>query len=279
MKFYGHAENTAQKIIDQFKSGDVPAKLAPIFVNRSDDIPSNAWSFCNQFIRAMNSTNDARGFRQWKLAGRKVSKGSKAFYILAPCIGKKKEANGETRSFLYGFKSVAVFALESTEIFDAELWKKHSTDNGETERLELLPLKEVADAWGISVSSYNGKNKGYLGFYTHAGTIALGVENLATWCHELVHAADHRNGTLTKKPGQQPDNEIVAELGGAVLLTMLGEKHEADLGGAWDYVKRYADGDPAKTVHCCIQLVKRTCECVALIMDASSKTESELIAC
>ncbi len=32
----------------------------------------------------MNETEDARGFRQWEKVGRRVKKGAKAFYILAP---------------------------------------------------------------------------------------------------------------------------------------------------------------------------------------------------
>jgi len=32
----------------------------------------------------MNETADARVFKQWQKAGRRVKKGAKAFYILAP---------------------------------------------------------------------------------------------------------------------------------------------------------------------------------------------------
>ena len=76
----------------------------------------------------------------------------------------------------------------------------------------------MAKQWGLSVDAFNGQTASYLGYYRHGQAIALGVENWATWSHELVHAADYRAGTITKAPGQQPDNEIVAELGGAVLL-------------------------------------------------------------
>jgi len=96
--------------------------------------------------------------------------------------------------------------------------------------LEGLPLREVAESWGIKIESFNSREGGCLGYYSSAGSIALGVENLSTWCHELCHAADARNiGGL--KPGQRVDQEVVAELGGAILLTILGKPVDADLGG------------------------------------------------
>lgn len=270
MKYYGKSKEVAEAIIDRFQNGDVPEALSQIFVNRSDDIPSSKWSWGNRFIQAIHGTSDGRGFRQWQHAGRKVKKGSKAFYILAPCIGKKKDENGEDVPILFGFKSVPVFALESTEITDREKWESCSgVDHKEEQRLEDLPLKAVADAWGIKVKSYNGKGAGALGYYSHNGVIALGTENLSTWVHELVHAADHKNKTLTVKGGQQADNEIVAEFGGAVILTLLGKKHEADLGGAWDYIKAYSKGkDP---ISLCCKLVNRICDCVQIILEEHDK--------
>src|SRR5208283_4444753 len=96
-----------------------------------------------------------------------------------------------------------------------------------------LPLREVADSWRLSVEAYNGAGGGFLGKYRHGTGIALGIENLSTWCHELVHAADDRNGTLR---GKKIGKETVAELGGAVLLRILGYENEADLGGCWEYI-------------------------------------------
>ncbi len=37
------------------------------------------------------------------------------------------------------------------------------------------------------------------------------VENLATWGHELVHAADDRCIAGGLKPGQRPDQEIAGD--------------------------------------------------------------------
>ncbi len=68
----------------------------------------------------LNNTEDARGFNQWREAGRYVKKGSKAFYILAPMFKKIREekvSSGEIteKEILAGFRAVAVFRFEDTE--------------------------------------------------------------------------------------------------------------------------------------------------------------------
>ena len=88
--------------------------------------------------------------------------------------------------------------------------------------------------------------------------------------HELTHAADHRNGKLTEL-GQHWRSETVAELGGAVLLCVLGFKHEADLGGCWEYVQRYAEKRGIDTLRACNLVLDRTCEAVAHILNAAEE--------
>ena len=283
IKFYGKSQEVVEGVIARFQSGDLPQTLANVFVERSDNIPSASWSYMNRFIMAIHGTQDARGFRQWQDAGRKVSKGTKAFHILGPCMVKREleteTGERETASILIGFKSIPVFALESTEVVDAEKWETCSgIDQQEESRLGLLPFRSVADAWGLNVTSYNGKGQGYAGYYSHAGSIALGVKNLATWAHELTHAADHRNKTLTVKPGQQWDNEIVAEVGGATLMLIAGETEQADIGGAWEYVLRYSKGDREKAINNCMKLINRICQCIALVLETASQAEPLRIA-
>jgi len=275
---FGKSQEVCDMIIAEFEAGTVPKALAQVFVDRSDNVPSGSWSWRNRFITAIRGTSDARGFKQWKSAGRKVSKGAKAFHILGPCIGKRTEADddGTEReiSFLYGFKSIPVFALESTEIFDAELWEKcGGVDHVEENRLKDLPLAEVAELWNLKVTSYNGKGGSTLGYYQWGKGIALGTENLSTWMHELCHAADDKLGTIIKGSGQNQGNEIVAELGGAVLLHAMGYEVEADTGGAWDYIKSYSKNDKAKALTLCGKLIDRVCACVDLIIETATNVE------
>ncbi|MCX5758752.1 MAG: M48 family peptidase, partial [Candidatus Hydrogenedentes bacterium] len=120
MKFYGHAQEGGQRIVEAFQHPDtLPQALAPIFIHRKDDVPCRKWSWHNQLIAALCGTTDARGFRQWDEVKRKVKKGSKAVWILAPCAKtiKDKNVKGEevVRRVLFGFRGIPVFAVEDTE--------------------------------------------------------------------------------------------------------------------------------------------------------------------
>lgn len=271
MRFYGqHSQDVANRILDAFKQPDcLPAALAPIFIQRNDDIPCRKWSWHNQLLVALCATNDARGIRQWNKLGRKVKKGSSAIYILAPCIKKVAEEsdNGHEseRQILYGFRSVPVFAVEDTEGDPLP-----EVDDTYDDWVEQLPLLDVARDWGIQVDTYSHADGNPLGYYRYSGNgsqaIMLGVENLSTWCHELVHAADHR---LTNLKGGKTHREIVAELGGAILLECLGKSHDADLGGAYSYIESYAQQEKKDTVRACIEVLDRVCNCVKLILDTA----------
>jgi hypothetical protein len=84
--------------------------------------------------------------------------------------------------------------------------------------MEPLAAGGVAEAWGLTVATYRGSEGRALGYAQPGWQIGLGVGNLSTWAHELVHQAEHRLGALTKR-GQDREQEIVAELGGAVPST------------------------------------------------------------
>jgi hypothetical protein len=143
------------------------------------------------------------------------------------------------------------------------------TGDSETDSwLESLPLLEVANQWNLSVDVFDGQEGGYLGLYRRGKGINLGVKNLSTWTHELVHAADDRNGNL-KEEGQHWCSETVAELGGAVLLEILGFGQEADLGGAWSYIQGYASATKITATEACMKVLDRTCKAVALILDTA----------
>ncbi len=272
MKFYGQAEQVSQRIVDAFRQPDrLPAALAPIFIRRKDDVPCRKWSWHNQLIAALCGTTDARGFRQWAEAKRNVKKGSKAIWILAPCVKhiKDKNAGGDEieRRVLFGFRGIPVFAVEDTEGETLPV-----SDDRYDSWVRELPFLEVARAWGISVGTYSGGDATPLGYFRcgfGSQAVMLGVENLSTWAHEMVHAADHR---LTNLKGDKWHREIVAELGGAVLLECLGMSQDADLGGAFSYIEQYARDSGMDTVRACIQVLDRVCECVKLILDTAETT-------
>ena len=267
VKFYGEAETAANGILDAFKKPDeLPAALAPVFINRKDDVPCRKWSWSNQLITAIRGHSDARGFRQWQKANRFVRKGEKSFTILSPVTRKREDKKtGKDYYVVVGFKGTAVFGLSQT---DGEPLPPPGPDV--MNWIESLPLMDVAKEWGLSVEAYTGGNGGPLGQYSFGRSIALGVENLSTWAHEMPHAADDRNGNLTER-GQHWRSKTVAELGGAVLLQTLGHDHDADLGGCWEYVQAYAEDAKLEPIVACQRVLKRMCEAVGLILDTAEK--------
>ncbi len=275
MKLFGKkTHQVAERIIDAFKNPEqLPKALAPVFIHRNDDVPCRKWSWHNQLIVALCGTVDARGFRQWNQVGRNVKKGCHALWILAPCLKKitDKDEAGEkrTRQVIYGFRSVPVFAVEDTE---GEPLPEN--DDRYDSWVKELPLLEVAEEWGINVDTFSHHGGNPLGYYRHASdgsqAIMLGTENLSTWAHEMVHAADHRVGGLKEAKWHK---EVVAELGSATLLKCLGLEPDADLGGAFAYIERYAQTAQIPTVKACLNVLDRVCESVKLILDTAEKLQ------
>ncbi len=270
MKLHGKAKTVAEGILDAFKRGDVPKALAHVFIHHDCNCPSEKWSWRNRLIAALAGHYDARGFRQWQKVDRKVMKGERAFYILAPRTVKAQEEDEKKGvkagdCILTGFIAVPVFGYLQT---DGEPLPGMEM---ETAFVETLPLVEVARSWGLSVGTFSGEAGGRLGYYRHEKAIALGVKNLSTWAHELTHAADDRLGTLTRRLGQQLDNEVVAEFGGAVLLECLGYTSESDRGGALAYIESYAKEHKRSAIGVLTDLIERACACVALLLEAAEK--------
>jgi antirestriction protein ArdC len=269
MRFYGKAEETGQLLLAAFEEGRVPAALAPIFIQHNTDRYCACWSWLNQLMVALHGYSDARTYNGWQEVGRQVRKGEKAFYILEPMrITRVNEETGKEYNVLVGFKSGARFGIEQTD-------GDPLPDGSEQKQfVESLPLFQVAQAWGIEVATYNGaegKSKGVFQIYSSGReVIAVGVENLSTWAHELVHAADYRLGNL-KETGQHWASETVAELGGCILLHLTGQPEAADSGGAWEYIQKYAEANELDPLSACVKMLDRTCQAVALILDTAMK--------
>ena len=267
MKFYRKAEHAVQAIVDAFEQGTIPKALANVFIKRNDSSPCRAWSWNNQLLVALAGFSDARGFRQWEKVKRHVQKGQKArCNILIPVTISKDRTDdsddAEPEIRCIGFTSSPVFGLSQTD------GKPVEVDDEAEAWLQSLPLRGLAEAWGLEVQSYNGRKTAALGWYRAGQTIALGVENLSTWTHELCHAADDRLGTM--QGSDKPDREIVAELAGATLLECLGQEADSDRGGAWAYILAYTQRNRTKALTSCSRLLTRVCNVVALILDEAA---------
>jgi hypothetical protein len=264
MAFFDRAEEAAAVILKAFSDPNcLPEPLARLFLKRREKVPCHSWSWRNQVIVLLHGTSDARGYKQWQKVGRTVKQGERAFRIMVPITRKRIDNEGEGRLVVIGFRGVPVFGVEQTQGDPLP-----TADPEDENWVESLPLLDVAQSWGLAVETFDGETATNLGFYRRREEIGLGVKNLSTWSHELIHAAEDRLGKLNEW-GQNWQTETVAELGGAVLLRLLGLDNHADLGGSWRYIQQYASEQGIEVVEACGRMLDRTCRAVALVLDSA----------
>jgi hypothetical protein len=220
------------KIIERFESGDIPEAVAYAMFPIPNTLPCSNWSLINRTLVFLSGSMDARGIKQWNSVNRFVKPGTKAIYILVPFIRKVEDDLGENQHRLLGFSVAPVFRVEDT-------------DGGEPleyENIEVpdLPLMDRAHEWGISIKAVPGNYK-YYGFYAPGRReIALATSQECVFFHELAHAGHHIvKGNLQK--GQDPLQEIVAELCASALALMVGKSIEDTTGNSYRYIQKYSE--------------------------------------
>ena len=242
-------------ILERFKLGDIPEAVA-LASYPVADIPSAQWSFFNRTAMFLAGTADARGFRQWKEVNRYVRKGARAFHILVPCFYKKEDEQGEERHFLGGFKCAPVFRYEDTE--GEELDYKQI-------KLPEIPLLERAEEWGLLVKTIPG-NYRYQGYFSPGRReIALATPEESVFFHELAHAG-HEKVKKGLKPGQDPFQEIVAELSAQALCRLVGKSANDTIGNSYRYIESYAKKIKMSAFSACFQVLTETEKVLNLIL-------------
>jgi hypothetical protein len=270
------AASVAASILDAWREGRIPAALSLIFIRRRHSCPSSAWSWRNRIIAALHGHSDARGFRQWQEAERHVRKGERAFYILGPRNVRLKEDRPHLGleagdSIMVGVVAIPVFGYSQTEGAPLPEDPEAAEDDA---FLAGLPFADVARTWGLTLTTFSSVPGGKLGSYSPSRqAITVGVRNLSTWAHELMHAADDRRSPLA--PGQHLDQEVVAEMGASVLLECVGQTVESDRGGAWRYISGYCAKHQADPLATCEQLLARVVACVALVLDTAQALQGQ----
>ncbi len=160
-------EATLEKIVNLFSTNDLPTLIRKTYIENIGK-PSSNWSLGNQLIQMIvGETNDARTFNQWNKVGRYVKKGSKAFHILAPIQFKTIKVNKETQEqkevyVLGGFRGIPVFKMEDTDGAGLKTYEPKT----------ILPLKQVAETWGITVQ-YNQSMRGEYGYFDPKNKVIL----------------------------------------------------------------------------------------------------------
>ena len=253
-------KNALNSILERFKSGDIPEAVAYSMYPVAD-IPSAKWSLLNRTFMFLAGTADGRGYQQWRQAGRFVKKGSKAFYILVPFFKKTEDDNGEEAKMLYGFGAKPVFRLEDTD-----------GDPLDYEQIELpeLPLLERAEKWGVSVKAIPGNYRYYGCYSSNRKQISLATKDECVFFHELSHLAHHKiKGEL--KAGQDPIQEIVAELSAQALCRIVGKQPHDTLGNSHRYIERYAGKLKISPYSACLRVMSETEKVLSLILKADEE--------
>jgi hypothetical protein len=184
----------------------------------------------------LNNTEDARGFNQWKQAGRYIKKGSHAFYILAPMFKKVIEEKTlesgeivkEQKQILAGFKAVPVFRFEDTE--GAPLIKEDFKVNIPYE------FNSIIRELGLKIDAVRFNGAVYGSYSPTRKEIKLASPDISIFLHELAHATDDKLNGL--KAGQRKDQEVTAEFSGAVIGYLMGYK--LPLGNVKSYIEHYS---------------------------------------
>ena len=239
LNFSDKAKASLQTCLKRFEEGDFSTIAEIALLKRKGDIPFDKWSFSNKIISwAQSGTMDCRGYRQWEQANRKVKKGSRALYILAPLITKiEDEETGEKFNRCFGFKAVPVFSVNDTE--------GEPIDYG-YEEVEPPPLIEVAKAFDLDVT-YEPLLGAYGSANLKTGNIRLATAEEQVFFHELVHAVRIKSGHMEiNDKHDYAREEVIAEFGATVLAEMYGK----DISGhAAKYIKHYSEGkDPIKVI-------------------------------
>ena len=233
-------DNAISDLLNIFAKQEFPKQIAiSVISKKRQNIPFNSYSLMNKLIAIfIGGTRDCRGYMAWKKVGRYVIAGAKSFKIIAPLLNKiKDEKTGEEIVKINGFKAVSVFSIENTRGVPIEQPKY--------EPIKLPPLIELAPSLGVSEIRWNKRNNMVLGSYdSSAHIIELASEDPIVFLHELGHHLHNLQEDINKVPLEKA--EIIAELTGAVLCTML------DISGyekeSYNYIKEYAKKHTEKDV-------------------------------
>ncbi|MDQ1255109.1 MAG: hypothetical protein QG646_4388 [Euryarchaeota archaeon] len=293
-------------LLELFRSGDIPEKIA-IATNPDFDVPSSKWSLNNRLIQLLHGTIDSRGIKQWNSAGRKITKGAKALYILAPreylfytcpCGAYNYSKRIEAGSCKTCHAAINPDDIQKGIHFTAIPVFRAGDTNGKPLAYENIPVPQhkfmdVAKAWNLEVraSAFFGNAYGY---YAHGGKIILASPEEYVFYHELAHAAHNRLGLLRKKHDESSndivagivagneiaanseitaDNEIVADFAAASLMFMDGKK--AKLGNCHEYLEHYAREKKLSLERAVLSLLSEIEKVIRLILDAELKIKAQ----
>ena len=256
---HSQVKRVLSHILDRFEAGDIPQAIAYSMYPRPD-VPSAKWSFMNRLLIHLAGTTDARGYRQWQSVGRFIKKGSKAIYILVPRLVRRVDPFHpvEERVILAGFLARPVFRVEDTDGTPLAYQQEFPVPD--------LPLLDKAQEWGITVSTGRLMFGAYGAFSSKSKAILLATPEESVFFHELAHGSYERV-IEPLRPGQQWDQEIIAELSAQALCHLVGKAPGSNLGNSYAYIESYAKAAGMTPIAACFRVLDSVERVLAAILD------------
>ena len=199
------------------------------------------YSFNNALLIGSQDPEATRvaGFATWKKLGRTVSRGERALWILAPMVGRKvRDADGDERRPIYGFRPVPVFDVAQTE--GAPLPEVCRTLSGgdPASWFDALVGRAAGLGYSVELTELPGPTNGDCAFARRRIRVECRnqpAQRVKTLAHELAHALMHE-GTDDRSLA-----ELEAESTAYVVCRSLG-LDSADY--SFGYVACWAGGGP-----------------------------------
>ena len=257
-------EESVKNLIQMFREQSFPEQIALTIIRRREDdplikMPCQKYSLGNRLIMAFIGKTELCGtYRQWQEVGRQVRKGARAFGIFAPLtktIIDKDAASKETEKTIpYGFKSIPVFPVEST---DGEPLEKYDYTP------EILPpFYDVCEKLGITVYWKPASRPAYGWYSPSTDSITMQSSDWAVFYHEASHSIRERIAD-TKDIATE---EIIAELTSAVLMAMNGINSYQKQ--AYEYIRDYCeDKSPDKVLQVIFKSLNAVEEVVNIVLN------------
>lgn len=177
----------------------------------------NVWMIMSQ----REDASQVAGFKAWQSMGRQVRKGSKGIAILAPCVFKREDENGDSHKVLGGFRVTYVFDVSDT---DGEPLPENPAKpillDGEAPAGMFNYLTSEIESRGFRVELGESPEHGENGYTQHAAKLVRIVTGgrssaamVKTLAHELAHVILHADESLRTDRGiMEIEAESVAYL-------------------------------------------------------------------
>lgn len=290
------AKDTLKNQIEFLSTGDnLVNSIAQIefLKDPNDDRPCWNWTLRNRLLMTNRGSFDSRNENVWKNLGRHPIDWSKKIIILRPNLMhlhkvdkglivksgrtfKCRTCNHEFQNLSLGIADKTILVIPKgfmpQTVYDVSNTYGKELENTYTPK-KLPALFGLAEVLGIKVqylSDPTMKNNSHGFVMGNNNAMVLQVDNPKVFYHELAHKIDQKinlDGKL--KGGQDPKQEIVAELTASVLEKMYEEENTGKF--SFEYIAMYAEKQKKTVDQSISQILPRVEKILKWVMEESEK--------